>query len=134
MVTKSYRNATATETIYAVNNLVTSNFKDGCPVCVLDINVDGEKKKESIIAFLVLDSKEYVKSVVAHTDGIRDDSPLIALFYEALVKNTELASRNGLVYKLSDIKVEKLITDAISGNFSEYWEDYGTLMTGYIAA
>lgn len=134
MVTKSYRNATATDTIYAVNNLVTSNFKSGCPVCVLDIKVDGENKKESIVAFLVLDSKENVKSVVAHTDGIRDDSPLIALFYDVLIKNVELASRNGLVYKLSDVKVEKLITDAIRGNFSEYWEDYGTLMTGYIAA
>lgn len=133
MVTKSYRNATATDTIYAVNNLVTSNFKSGCPVCVLDIKVDGENKKESIVAFLVLDSKENVKSVVAHTDGIRDDSPLIALFYDALIKNAELASRNGLVYKLSDVKVEKLITDAIRGNFSEYWEDYGTLMTGIAA-
>lgn len=133
MVTKSYRNATATGTIYAVNNLVTSNFNNGCPVCVLDINVDGEKKTESIIGFLVLDSKENVKSVVAHTDGIRDDSPLIALFNEVLIKNVELASRNGLVYKLSDIKIEKLITDAIRGNFSEYWEDYGTLMTGIAA-
>lgn len=133
MVTKSYRNATAMGTINAVNNLVTSNFNNGCPVCILDISVDGEKKKESIVAFLVIDSKENVKSVVAHTDGIRDDSPLIALFYDVLIKNVELASRNGLVYKLSDIKIEKLITDAISGNYSEYWEDYGTLMTGIAA-
>lgn len=134
MVTKTYRNATATDAVNAVNNLVTSNFKDGCPVCVLDITVDGDNKKRTIVAFLVLDSKENVKSVVAHTDGIRDDSPLIALFNDALIKNAELASRNGLVYKLSDVKVEKLITDAIRGNFSEYWEDYGTLMTGCIAA
>lgn len=134
MVTKSYRNATTTDTINAVNNLVICNFNNGCPVCVLDINVHGEKKTESIIGFLVLDSKENVKSVVAHTDGIRDDSPLIALFYDVLIKNAEIASRNGLVYKLSDIKVEKLITDAVRGNFSEYWEDYGTLMTGRIVA
>lgn len=133
MVTKSYRNATTTDTINAVNNLVICNFNNGCPVCVLDINVHGEKKTESIIGFLVLDSNENVKSVVAHTDGIRDDSPLIALFYDVLIKNVEIASRNGLVYKLSDIKVEKLITDAVRGDFSEYWEDYGTLMTGIAA-
>lgn len=130
MKTKSYRNVTPTGVINAVNKLVTTNFKNGCPVCVLDINVDGEKKKESIIGFLVLDSKENVKSVVAHTKGIKDDSPLIGLFYDVLAKNAEFAGRNGMVYRLSDCEIEKLVIDALSGNFSEYWEDYGTLMIG----
>ena len=134
MKTKNYRNATEKDAINAVNNLVIANFKNGCPVCILDIQVDGENRKETIIGFLVLDNKEFVKSVVAHTDGIIDDSPLITMFYDVLIKNAELASRNGLVYKLSDIKVEKLITDAIRGNLSECWGDYGTLMTGHIAA
>lgn len=124
----------ANDLINVVNVLITTNFKNGCPVCVLDINTkDNPQEKYSIVGFLVLDSKENVKSVVAHTDGIEDDSPLIALFGDVLAKNTEFASVNGLVYKLSDCKVKKLIKDALSDKFSKSWTDYGTLMTSIVA-